>query len=100
MTLWGPQTATYLSDYAGKLWHGLVGDYYLYRWTWFTSAVLEALQTQQPFIVQEWSAQLQDWEQSWTHVLGNSYPTEPSGDALQIAQFIASKYFSAALARA
>ncbi|CAN5583282.1 alpha-N-acetylglucosaminidase [soil metagenome] len=33
LTTWRPQPGHVLDDYAGRVWHGLVGDYYRARWT-------------------------------------------------------------------
>jgi alpha-N-acetylglucosaminidase len=33
LTIWNPVPSTFLDDYAGRIWHGLVGDYYRRRWS-------------------------------------------------------------------
>lgn len=39
LTTWSAEPATFLDDYAARVWHGLVGDYYRPRWaTWLEFA--------------------------------------------------------------
>ena len=93
VTLWGPQNST-LTDYAYKLWSGLIIDYYYPRWSQWTAAVTAALQGGQDFNQTAFLATLQAWEEGWVHRQGNPYPQTPSGDAFTLASSIYDKYFA------
>lgn len=71
VTLWG---GTRLSDYAAKVWSGLVRDYYLPRWKLF----FEQLDSGQTTGVRE-------WEKSWVERTEFS-PTRPPKDPLAFAR--------------
>eukprot|EP00042_Codosiga_hollandica_P039358 m.329171 g.329171 ORF g.329171 m.329171 type:complete len:823 (+) comp55597_c0_seq2:203-2671(+) len=92
VTLWGFQ-ANELTDYAGKLWQGLLSGYYYQRWSMFFGAVIKALQEGQQFQMATFVSELQDWEEGWVHEQTNDFKTEPQGSAFEIASSIYAKYF-------
>ena len=93
LTLWGPQNGT-LTDYAYKLWNGLIGSCCYQRWDQWVGAVTGAMQQSQAFNQTEFVDKLQSWEESWVHQQGNPYLQQPVGDGYMLAQTIYNKYFA------
>lgn len=91
VTLWEPFPDSHLRDYASKQWNGLVGDFYLYRWKKYFSALLSSLETGQPLNRKKFSREISQWEYEWTRK-DNKYPDKPSGDAVAIAKRLYHKY--------
>ena len=48
LTTWGDRDQS-LNDYANRTWAGLVATYYKPRWELFCDAVLEAVESDEPF---------------------------------------------------
>jgi len=94
VTLWGPKGE--ITDYASKLWSGLIKGYYLPRWTQFVTAVLIAMATGKGFDQGQFDADILIWEQDWQS-LTDAYPLVPTGDTIQIANQLYQKYFPAML---
>ncbi len=107
VTTWAPMSSpSGLSEYAYdcrvaalltlhryKLWNGLVGDYYLPRWTMWFDAVSQSMTGGLAFNETTFMAGLQGWEEEWVHRVENPYSTSPSGDAFGLASAIYTKYF-------
>ena len=93
ITLWGPPSS-HLHDYAYKLWSGLAGDFYTHRWVSWFNAVSDALHTGAPFDQAQFTTTLVQWEDTWSQQLNENYPTEPTGNSLQVAAKLYAKYFS------
>jgi hypothetical protein len=62
VTVWG---GPYLSEYAAKIWSGLIRDYYANRWKLF----YEHIDDVKPF-------DLQQWQEQWITAPGNLSPEE------------------------
>ena len=92
ITLWGTQSGG-LSEYAYKLWSGLIIDYYYPRWQRWVTGVTEALLYGRRFSQDMFLATLQAWEIEWVYRQGNPYPQTPSGDAFTLASAIHQQYF-------
>ena len=71
ITVWG---GPYLSEYAAKVWSGLIGGYYAPRWrNWYAHA-----RKKEPFDVRK-------WEEEWITTPGVTMkppPAHPIGKAL------------------
>lgn len=93
LTLWGPQYGT-LQDYAGKLWQGLVADYYFPRWQMWTQSVLECITSNVTFNETTFTMELEYWQEGWVHQQGNPYPQVAAGSAFSIAAAIFNTYFA------
>ncbi|GAM27941.1 hypothetical protein SAMD00019534_111170 [Acytostelium subglobosum LB1] len=93
VTLWGPYYSD-VHDYAYKLWGGLTEDYYLMRWTLFTKYLAQSLTTHQPF---DYNKFVQDDEylESYWGTQTNKYPTEPTGNAIDISRILAKQHLGA-----
>ncbi|KAF8511074.1 alpha-N-acetylglucosaminidase [Hysterangium stoloniferum] len=63
IALWGPDGE--INDYASKQWAGIVGTYYLPRWTMFTTYLKNTTQTAQSFDSQVINAQLLAFGKQW-----------------------------------
>lgn len=89
VTMWGPHQN--IEDYASKEWAGLVQDYYKKRWTLFTSLVNEAVKEGKTFDPTAYEAARFELESNFSSTI-KSYPTTPTGDSVDIAQSLSSKY--------
>ena len=81
----------YITDYAAKLWSGLLHDYYLPRWQLFAKTMVASAQQRQPFPAQTFETEVIALEQAWINQT-NSYPTVPKGSSLSISQALFNKY--------
>lgn len=89
ITMWGPHQN--VEDYASKEWAGLVKDYYLARWSLFTSMVNAAVRAGQQFNQSAYENARFDLEQKFSYEI-KSYPTVPQGDTIQISAELVPKY--------
>ena len=83
ITEWGNRASSQegLHDYANREWQGLVGDFYYQRWQQYFDSLDQALKSGSPPQPIDWYAV----DDAWSHQQ-NSYPTQPSGDAYQVAE--------------
>jgi alpha-N-acetylglucosaminidase len=78
-------------DYANRQWAGLLGDFYLRRWTMWLDAVKRAMSSHWRLNVEGVRKQIQDWEYAWTRER-NVFAAEPRGDTLRVARRLWEKY--------
>lgn len=90
VTLWGPNGQ--INDYAAKHWSGLVGNYYLGRWTILVQTVVSAINSGTPVDWNAYQQTLLKYGQYWNNNTSQNFPVVPSGDTLQIAAAIIQKY--------
>ena len=93
ITLWGPSGRQGTVDYAAKGWSGVTKTYYQERWALF----LKTLQASADGVVDQVAfnaAVLAQVEQPWQHKTAKTqpFPSEPSEDALAVAQALHGKY--------
>jgi alpha-N-acetylglucosaminidase len=79
VTVWG---GPYLSEYAAKLWSGLIRDYYANRWKFFYKHIDDV----KPF-------DLQQWEEQWISSPGNLSPEERFADPIAGSRQIVAKIY-------
>ena len=96
ITLWGPADSP-LNDYAAKQWSGLTAGFYLPRWQQFLQRLDASLQAGTPFDAEGFEKDIRAWEAAWTRGK-ESYPDNPSGDTIAVAQRLWAKYGSLMLA--
>uniref|UniRef100_A0A674IH72 Alpha-N-acetylglucosaminidase n=2 Tax=Terrapene triunguis TaxID=2587831 RepID=A0A674IH72_9SAUR len=96
VTLWGPSGN--ILDYANKQLGGLVLDYYRVRWSLFVSALVESLNTGTPFHQEQFNQAVFQLERGFVYN-GKRYPSQPTGDTLEIARKIFLKYYPHAMRR-
>ena len=84
VTIWGTRSAD-LTEYAYKLWNGLIGSYYVPRWQQWIAAVSAALSSGTEFNQGAFTSQLQVWEENWTRQSGNPFMQAATGDAYELA---------------
>jgi len=90
ITLWGPEGE--ILDYAGKQWAGVVGDYYIPRWKFFTQWLIQLIQKGRRFDSYIFGEHiLSEVEVPWT-MNQTIYPTKASGDTVAISHELFSKY--------
>ena len=56
-----------LNDYANRTWAGLVATYYKPRWELFCDAVLEAVESDEPFDEAAFTERCKDFEWAWVN---------------------------------
>jgi hypothetical protein len=88
-------------DYANRQWNGLLGDYYFNRWKMWLDALNDSANPDvtgqdKNFNQEAVRKKIQDWEYAWTHQT-NSFPAQPSGDTIAIAQKLLARYSADAL---
>ena len=97
ITLWGTKCTEGENDdlnlYAHKQWQGMFSTYYLPRWREFFRRLNQSLDDGRPFDRAPFAAWSCGWEQTWSRGR-KSYPTQPRGDALAVAQELVTKYRS------
>ena len=97
ITLWGTKCTEGENDdlnlYAHKEWQGMFSTYYLPRWREFFRRLNQSLDDGRPFDRAPFAAWSCGWEQAWSRGR-KSYPTQPRGDALAVAQELVTKYRS------
>jgi alpha-N-acetylglucosaminidase len=91
ITLWGDKNSP-LHEYANKQWSGLIKGFYKPRWQMFLTALNESLKDNKPFDNNAFEEKIKNWEWSWVNA-HNSYKSEPTGDAVAVAQKMYSKYY-------
>lgn len=96
LTLWGPSGE--ILDYANKQWGGLLQDYYAQRWRLFVHTLVECLESGQPFKQDNFNKVVFQVEKGFIFN-GRQYPSQPQGDAFEIARRIFLKYYPTTLTR-
>ncbi len=95
ITLWGTKCTEGQNDdlnlYAFKEWEGMFTSYYLPRWEAFFELLNRSVTTGKPFDRAPFAAEMCAWEQEWSNETG-TFPTEPTGDAVETARRLAAKY--------
>ena len=92
LTLWGPNGE--ISDYAGRLWAGLVKGYYRPRWELFLTRVLEAVESGGELDERKLGDDIRAFEQRWQHEHETGgydaakYEVEPVGDTVDVARLV------------
>lgn len=91
LTLWGSGHA--IRDYARKQWSGMVGSYYHHRWQSLFDSLDVSLAEGKPWDSKAFYDELLRWEDRWAdNPGGETFPTEPRGDSVAIAQRLWQKY--------
>ena len=91
VTLWGPQGEW--TDYAGKQWAGLVGEYYYKRWSVFVEHLLIGEQAGWAFKEDRFFLDaLNPYERSFQRNHPR-FPTTPSGDLFRVTDLVRQSYF-------
>ena len=91
ITMWGYQQN--IEDYASKQWAGLVGDYYQRRWTLLITFMLDSIMKDTKLDFDAYEKERFLLESSWGQE-HNDYPTEATGNSLQVAHELYNKYVS------
>ncbi len=91
ITSWNARPGTDLDDYANRQWSGLIADYYRARWSLYLDAAGDSLAAGKPLDTKAFSKALGKMELAFGSA-DNSYPTQPIGDTLEVAQSLRTKY--------
>lgn len=83
-----------MTEYAYKLWNGLIIDYYFARWEQWVTSMAAALEAETSLDESVFAAELQLWQQEWVYQSGNPYPQQAHGDAFEFATMIFDTYFT------
>jgi alpha-N-acetylglucosaminidase len=92
VTTWGPGL-NHLSEYAYKLWAGLVRDYYRPRWSLFIDTLVICVNNNVAFNETQFDLDMVVVEEQWIQSQ-NTYPIRPTGDTFTISQALFQKYKS------
>nr|CAB3485986.1 unnamed protein product [Digitaria exilis] len=94
ITMWFDNTktkASLLRDYANKYWSGLLRDYYGPRAAIYFKHLLQSMEKNEPFALEE-------WRREWIRLTNNwqsdrkVFPTTATGDPLNISRSLYMKY--------
>jgi len=90
ITQWGPRKSI-LEDYAAKQWSGLIGDYYAQRWRLFGDYLQHVVECGEKYDQEVLNSAKYNFTWKWQD--GElDYPTEPTGDTIEIANYLVAKY--------
>ncbi len=87
---WGDKDQS-LNDYANRTWGGLVSGYYAPRWEMFIDEVIRSVSNKQPFNADAFHQRVTQFEIDWVKS-HERYPSEPVGNAVEIATLLMNKY--------
>lgn len=79
--MWGPNGE--INDYAGKVWGGLTGNYYLSRWHLFLDLALQSFTWDEA----TYRTSLRKFQRDW-QTAKDAFSTEETGDTIAIARDI------------
>lgn len=91
LTTWGPPGGI-LSDYAHRLWNGLLGSYYLGRWTEFVARLDAALAAKQDFDQDAYHKWRVAFDGQWIERQGEGLAETPRGKPFDVAKSLFEKY--------
>lgn len=103
VTVWGPESReSMLFEYAGRQWSGLIEGFYLERWRKFFAfldtqpagyrdADLRRSDGRPANDASDFYRALSHWEYAWCDA-HEPHPTEPTGDAIEIARELFAKW--------
>ncbi|MBK7213053.1 MAG: alpha-N-acetylglucosaminidase C-terminal domain-containing protein [Bacteroidales bacterium] len=74
VTVWGNSNTAVLYEYAAKVWSGLIRDYYLGRWLYFSNSLITGT-----------ALDLNNWEENWITKPGLNSKAAATGDVLAYA---------------
>ncbi|MCK9343599.1 MAG: alpha-N-acetylglucosaminidase C-terminal domain-containing protein, partial [Massilibacteroides sp.] len=80
-------------DYAGRLWSGLLKDYYRPRWALFMDSLEDALKHKKKIDRKAFDKAVRKIDYQWT-LQQNTYADQPTGDILKEASRIWKDYGS------
>ncbi|KAL0491855.1 alpha-N-acetylglucosaminidase, partial [Acrasis kona] len=86
VTSWG-DAGCELSQYAYKMWAGLVGDFYKSRWLIFFDELRSSLQEKKEFDLKRYERKSISWDDEWVKSK-TIYDSKPKGDTIDIANRI------------
>ena len=95
ITMWGPNEN--INDYAAKEWSGLLQDYYYRRWALFTNMTVSTVKSSQLFNATAYNEARFKIQEQFSYET-KSYPTQPSGDVVQVTKRLIEKYIPGGLA--
>ncbi len=90
ITLWGNKDCR-IRDYACKHWSGLMNGFYRPRWKRFFKDVEQSMLEKKKFDEKSFIERSKTWEWNWVQS-DETYPTEPSADAIEECERIYRKY--------
>ncbi|WP_051697885.1 alpha-N-acetylglucosaminidase [Prevotella sp. 10(H)] len=93
ITIWQPWEDGDLRDYAGRLWNGLLKDYYRPRWVLYMDMIEESIKANKPLDRKVFDKQVRKMDFQWT-LDQKKYPDQPTGDIVKEANRIWKEYSS------
>jgi alpha-N-acetylglucosaminidase len=90
ITLWGDAESP-LHEYSNRQWSGLLTDFYKVRWQKYFIEVEIALQAEKEIDQAAFEKNISKWEWKWVNTQKN-FPTEPTGNSVQMAKLLYKKY--------
>ena len=90
LTIWGDSPS--LNDYSYKEWSGMLSGFYSKRWLAYFKELQLALKQKKVFDNEAVIDKIFEWEKAWSSQL-ETYPSEPTGNCIEISQKLLVKYF-------
>lgn len=91
LTTW-QKAGTCLDDYANRQWNGLMGSYYLERWSEYIKRMDAALTDGKPLDKAAYTEWRVAFEDNWVAATGGNFPAAPQGDPCETAIRVLTKY--------
>ena len=91
VTLWHGKIGSRLHDYSARQWSGLMSGFYKKRWEMFFKQVDKEWSKGRKIDTKAINEEIRDWEWKWVQTK-DCYPTEPKGNAVQIAKALFDKH--------
>lgn len=91
ITIWQPWENGGLRDYAGRLWSGLLKDYYRPRWALFMDRLEDAVKHNKEIDRKAYDKAVRHIDYQWT-LQQNTYPDQPTEDIIEEATRIWQDY--------
>jgi alpha-N-acetylglucosaminidase len=88
ITIWGG----HLTDYAGRQWNGLMGDYYLPRWQLLIDATLAELKGGKPVDRKALEKQWREHDLKFATTVRGHYAAKPHGNFFEMSRKLFKKY--------
>lgn len=90
LTTWGNKDCR-IRDYACRHWSGMMGGFYLHRWTMFFEDVLDCVEGGCEFDQAAFDSKCKDWEWKWVESC-EPYAESPDGDEIKECRLMYEKY--------
>ena len=91
ITIWQPWENATLRDYSGRMWNGLLKDYYKPRWELLLSYLRQSIDKNMPYDRDDYFREMKKMDYQWT-LKNNVYPDKPLNNIIEVANRVWNEY--------